>query len=253
MILGSKAPKHAGHFLEKNPLFAQCSDRFWAEIASSSREIFIEKGRLLFVHGDPAERFYVINTGWIKLYRETLDGTQAVIDILPAGELFGEHSLFNGGVYTYSAEAAEGSQIFTLPIQSLKNELAQNPAFALDMLNAMAGQKKKQDNEIEHRTLQTAPQRIGCFILRLTQGDENNACTVHLPYDKTLIAARLGMQPETFSRALKKLKDETDIEIKGSSIEIKSLDKLSEYTCSACSSDIFCLDVEDTDKDHIEL
>ena len=51
-----------------------------------------KKGRLLFIHEDPADRYYFVVKGWVKLFRETLDGTQAVVDILGAGCFLG--SLF---------------------------------------------------------------------------------------------------------------------------------------------------------------
>jgi CRP-like cAMP-binding protein len=92
--------------------------------------------------------------------------------------------------------------------------------------------------------VQNAPQRIGCFLLRLAnQTALDNTITIHLPYDKTLVASRLGMQPETFSRALAKLKEKTGIRIKGATIEMESLNQLSDFSCAACSSSFPCKDL----------
>ena len=70
---------------------------------------------------------------------------------------------------------------------------------------------------------------------------------VKLPYDKTLVASKLGMQPETFSRALSKLKKNTGIEVQGSIITIPDFKMLSDYCCSVCSSEYPCKDLSKHD------
>lgn len=227
-------------------LFDVCSSEFKEKVARQSREVELTKGHLLFVHEEPAEHFYYVTKGWIKLFRETLDGTQAVVDILPESHIFGETSLFEGDEYPYSAEAAEPSSVISIPLSLLKSEIDENPKLAHAMLRAMARYRKQQDKELEHRTLQNAPQRIGCFLLRLAKQDEEGAVTIHLPYDKTLVASRLGMQPETFSRALSKLKQATGIEVKGATIQMESINQLVTFSCAACSTEFPCKDLDET-------
>jgi CRP-like cAMP-binding protein len=224
--------------------FKEGSEEFFSQLIKQHRILALEKGNLLFVSDEPATQFYIILEGWVKLFRETLDGTQAVIDILTSKHIFGETSIFQNNTYPYSAETTEPSTIIALPIYILKDELQRNPKFALTMLNTMANYRKDQDMELEHLTLQTAPQRIGCFILRLANPNiQQTNIIIHLPYDKTLIASRLGMQPETFSRALSKLKEATGIKIKGATVEMDSLEPLMKYACSACSSEFPCKDL----------
>lgn len=231
--------------LQAQPLFRVCTDAFMSRLAGQASLSSPGKGHVLIVHEEPATRFFIITGGWIKLYRETLDGTQAVVDILTTGHIFGETALFEDNVYPYSAEAVEESEIISLPLNLIKSEIEENPKFAMAMLSHMAHHRRKQDQELEHRILQNAPQRIGCFLLRLiNQPAVNGAITIHLPYDKTLVAARLGMQPETFSRALAKLKAATGIEVHGASIKMDSLDQLVRYSCAACSSEFPCKDID---------
>ena len=233
--------------LKKIELFRGSSDSSIRTLAQYSTVMTAEKGSMLFVHEDVADRFYLIQRGWVKLYRETLDGAQAVVDILTAGHLFGETSIFQDDIYPYSAEIAETSSLISIPLRFLKKEIESNPKTAAAMLSSMARYRKQQDQELEHRTLQNAPQRIGCFLLRLAdQNDTGRPVSIHLPYDKTLVASRLGMQPETFSRALNKLKQTTDIQIKGGTIEINSLEKLVQYSCAACSSEFPCKDIQNS-------
>lgn len=93
-------------------------------------------------------------------------------------------------------------------------------------------------------TLKNASQRIGCFMLRLCGSSDERDITLKLPYDKSLIAARLGMKSETFSRALNKLRNETNINISGSVVTIPEIDDLSLYACTACSNEFPCSDIK---------
>ena len=225
-------------------LFSGASDEFFTILESDARVQTHEKGKILFLHEDPADHFFYVQKGWVKLFRETLDGTQSIVDILPEGQIFGETALFENNLYPYSAEVVEPAEIINIPMSVLKNEIENNNKLALNMLSSMARYRRQQDREIEHRTIQNAPQRIGCFLLRLANQDEDGTVTIHLPYDKTLVASRLGMQPETFSRALSKLKDKTGIKISGATIEMDNLDQLVQYSCAACSSEFPCKDLQ---------
>lgn len=229
--------------LLRTPLFQDSSASFVDKITLQSKLIQADKGKVLFLHEDRAEYFYIITRGWVKLFRETLDGTQAVIDILTKDHVFGEMALFQNNIYTHSAEVSESAELIRFPLSLLKCEIEDNPKMAMTMLSSMAHHRQFQDQELEHRTIQNAAQRIGCFLLRLADQKQKGAVTLHLPYDKTLVASRLGMQPETFSRALGKLKKETGIHVKGATIKMDSLDQLVRYSCSACSSGFPCGDL----------
>lgn len=229
--------------LKQFKIFDSCSDDFIESLSKQAQTLDLPKGKIIFINEDHADHFYFVLSGWVKLFRETLDGAQAIIDILPQNHIFGETSIFQDDIYPYSAEVAEAAKIISLPLSLLKSEIASNPKLAMSMMSSMARYRKQQDQEIENRTLKNAPQRIGCFLLRLIDSNAQGAATIHLPYDKTLVASRLGMQPETFSRALNKLKDHIEMSVKGSTIEIADSKDLIEYACSACSSEFPCHDM----------
>ncbi len=231
--------------IKRLALFASCDDRTISRFCEQSTLLSIDKGQNLFVHEEKATRFFVIVKGWVKLFRETLDGTQAIIDILPENNVFGETSIFQDDIYDYSAEAIETAQLISIPLYLLKSEIDTNSKLTTALLYEMAKTRRQQDRELEHKNIQNAPQRIGCFLLRLSPQKMGEPLKIHLPYDKNLVAARLGMQPETFSRALTKLKQETGLEIKGSTVNLDNINTLVGFSCAACSSEFPCKDLKD--------
>lgn len=229
--------------LKQAELFHSVDAGELADFMDAAKTRFAEKGKVLYLHNEPAEYFYIVRSGWVKLFRETLDGEEAVVDVLTTGSVFGELSVFEDGMHSASAQAVEDTHLIVLPASLLREKVTTNHSMALAMLRVMSGQRRRAIEEIEHLTVQSAPQRIGCFLLRLCKSRDESDVTLNLPYDKTLIAARLGMKPETFSRALSRLKQETGIEVKGACVLIKSVEELVRYTCGACSGAYPCKDL----------
>ncbi len=230
--------------IKNTPLFSGISEDVIAEFAKEAHLRSEPKGKILFLHGDDAEWFYLIVHGWVKLFRETIEGTEAVIDVLTSGHMFGDGTVFEDGKYGYGAEAVEPTQFIMLPTSMLKRSIETNNHMALNMLSSMSQHRRQQNREIEHLNVQNAPQRIGCFLLRLCPTSPSPSTTLNLPYDKTLIASRLGMKAETFSRALAKLKSETGIQIHGPTVTIQDIQRLVSYTCNHCSDSFPCEDIK---------
>ena len=164
-----------------------------------------EKGTMLFQQGTPAEHCYFVLDGWVKVFRSAADGNETVVHVFRAGEMFGEAVIFMGGRYPVSAETATTCRLLKLNGARLRDYIEQNPKLALSMLASASQHLKVLVAQLEQMKRLTAQQRLADFLLSLCPGDQD-PCSIKLPYEKTLIASRLGMKPESLSRALAKLK-----------------------------------------------
>lgn len=234
--------------LKDHPILEGVSDAVLDGLVKVARPQEVSKGQVLFLQEDEAEHVFLVINGWVKVFRETLDGEEAVIDVITRGHMIGEGAIFNGGQHNAGAAAVEPSLVMQIPIRALEDLINQNSDIAVNMLHMVSRQRRRQNHEIESLTLQNASQRIGCFLLRLLPVSAANTpeddITLHLPYDKSLIASRLGMKSETFSRALGRLKSETGIGVRGGTITIPGVVALTRYSCSACSTEFPCKDMQ---------
>lgn len=187
------------------PLFAGLPGETVHTLLGAARFHDYERGTNLFIQGEPADRFYVIFSGWVKLSRETVDGDEYVIGIFRRGESFAEAAIFDSGRFPVNADVVEAAHLLVVPAKPFIAALMADGTLALNMLAAMSQHLRSLVMQLEQLQAKSAPQRLGSFLLRLNP-DLDGATTIHLPYDKSLIAARLGMKPETFSRALAKLR-----------------------------------------------
>jgi CRP-like cAMP-binding protein len=185
------------------------------------------RGGNIFQQGDPADGFYCVIEGWAKLYRLREDGEEVVVAIFSAGETFAEVAMFLGGRYPASCEAASPARILKIDAANLRRAVLAQPQLAFDMLAAASLRLRQLVDEIEQLKAQSAPQRIADFFIKQTDATSGPA-RIALPYEKALIASRLGMKPESFSRALSKL-SEFGVVVERDSVLINDVAKLTAF------------------------
>jgi len=160
---------------------------------------------MIFLQGDPVGACFIVIEGWVKLYRLTSSGNEAVVAVFTRGQSFAEAAAFAGGKYPVSGEAATDVTLLSVPADTLIDQIRLNPEIGLAMLASTSKHLQMLVQQIEQLKAHTGPQRVAEFLVTLCDG-QTGACTIGLPYDKALIAGRLGMQPESLSRAFQRLR-----------------------------------------------
>jgi len=189
------------------------------------------RNKLLFLRGEPAEHIYLLLEGWVKVYRDTPDGEQTVIGILKPGETVAEAAIFLGRDYPASAEVVSDSRLLEIPSEALLGLLRADGELAIRMLGTLSQRLRGLVLHIEQIQARSTPQRLGDFLLNLSDVRKGPA-VIELPYDKSLIAARLGMKPESLSRALAKLRQH-GVTTNGHEIKLENVLSLRAYCDSS--------------------
>ena len=220
------------HWLQQTPLFQGLDSLALDDISRHAHEKNYKKGEQIFAIGDKAEGFFVLMEGWTKLYRISREGGEMIIHIFGPGESFAEAAVFNERpIYPANAEALSDVCLLEIPGNYFIQKIGQSPSFALKILGSIAALQHYLVQQLEQVTSRTAPQRIGTFLLKFCQktpGAHTGDMIVNLPYDKSIISARLNIKPETFSRALAKLAP-YGVTTDGTAIVITNPQALSEF------------------------
>ncbi|MGO9005665.1 MAG: Crp/Fnr family transcriptional regulator [Beijerinckiaceae bacterium] len=155
--------------------------------------------------GDPATAFFIVIDGWVKLYRNTASGDETVIDIMTKGESFAEAVAFTGNRYLATAEAVTEARVGRIPADHIVRCIRQSPDIALAMLASTSQHMHHLVQQVEQLKAQSGVQRVAEFLVSLSSAERGH-CALVLPYDKVLIAGRLGLTPESLSRAFARLR-----------------------------------------------
>lgn len=217
------------------PLFSALSEADKDALLKWGHTRMYAKGEYLFLHGNPVTHFYIVDHGIVKLFRENAEGEEKTIDIVKSGQtLCGSEIMDACRTHRANAMAVDEVQVLEFPVAWLKNTAKQYPEFALNLLSLLAQQVHLAQLEAEHRASMSAAQIVGCFLQRVCVLHDFDPKGFELPYSKTLMASRLGMELETFSRALARLKPE-GIVVNGSHVSFTDLHQMQEYVCNRCS------------------
>ena len=192
-------------------------------IASASVRRFA-KGQALFRQGDPATAFFIIVHGWVKLYRLTVAGDEVVIDVLTEGESLAVAVAFTRRRHPVAAEAISNSRVLQIPVRHVVHCIGETPEIALAVMAATSQRFHRLVQQVEQLKSQSGLQRVAEFLVSLCPV-EAGPCVVALPYDKESIAGRLGLRPESLSRAFARLKS-VGVEVDASRVAVSEVDTL---------------------------
>jgi CRP-like cAMP-binding protein len=204
--------------LKRSHLFSSLTDLQLDRVYRHSRIVELEDGQLLFSQGEDVVCFYLVLSGKIKLYRVSPDGQEKIIEIVPSGEVFAEALMFmDQPYYPVSAAALSNTVVLGIEAKDFKAMLWDSVDTCLLLLGDMSFRLRKLIHEIDTLTLHSGTCRVASYLLQHAPDDQE---CFDLDVAKSVIAARLSVKPETFSRIIKNLREQGIISIDGNKITI---------------------------------
>ncbi|MFY9326947.1 MAG: Crp/Fnr family transcriptional regulator [Georgfuchsia sp.] len=225
-------PSNAGNkrkILSHLPLFQALNAEQLKRIADGTREFRLDKGETLFRRDDPSDGFYVVIFGQIKLVIGSAQGNEKVVEIIGQQQSFGEAMMFLDRCYPVTAVALADSLLLHVARSDVDHLLTSDPSFARGMLAGLSLRLHSLVKDVESYTMRSSTQRVLGYLLQHCAEDEAQTADIALPASKQVVASRLNLTPETFSRILNDLIRAELIEVKGRTVRIPDLRRLREF------------------------
>jgi len=208
------------------PLFNGLEADEIARLARGSREITATRGDILFHKGDTPTGFHLIVYGQIKLAFTSPEGGEKVVDIVGQGQTFGEAVMFMDKPFMVYAQALADSLLLHISKNAILDELDKDPKLGRKMIAGLSMRLHHLINDVESYSLHSGRQRIIGYLLREYPNGGERSVTVTLPTNKGVIASRLNLTQEHFSRILHELSEKGLIVVEGRKIHIPDVEKL---------------------------
>ena len=189
----------------RSVLLASVPPKVCDQLLSHAHIRSFDRGATIFLQGEVANAIYIVAEGWVKLYRISPNGAEAVVGVFTKGSSFGEAVAFRHDTYPVAAEAAVDCTLIRIEADTFLGMIRDSPEIAISILSATFAHLHSLVAQIEQLKARTGAQRVAEFMLELANC-QTGSCELTLPYDKVLIAGRLGMKPESLSRAFARLK-----------------------------------------------
>jgi len=215
-------------FLANLPMFSEMSRAELDRIAAATVPLHVDKGQPIVQCGDPCSGFHLVVYGQVKLGFTSPQGAEKVVEIVRPGQSFGEALMFLDKPYIVFARALADSMLLHVAKQAVLEGLAHDAAFAQRLLSGLARRVHGLVCDVEAYTLRSVQERIIGYLLADVAGKPLGGHPVELQLTpgKSVIASRLNVTPEHFSRILHELSAAGLIEVNGRAVRIPDLERL---------------------------
>lgn len=210
------------------PLFRDASREIAERLAIGAFVQTLPKGTLLFEQGQAPEFLHVLLEGRCGLIGNRSDGEECVVEIMHSGDCFILPAILLDAPYLMGARVLESSRIAMISAETLRRALAVEPQLMRAAALQLARYWRVLVRQIKDLKLRSTPERVGAHLSALCNGTESGGAILQIQDEFRAIAARLGMTPETWSRALKQL-ESVGVRAKGHRIEIEDVARLREF------------------------
>lgn len=215
--------------LRQHPLFQHLTDSDFNNLATRIRVIDLDRHELLYRQDTDASHFYFVVDGRLRLYRLDYSGYERTLDSIGPGDCLAEVMIYAMPArYACYAESLKRTRVLSIPIRAYRLLIQSNPTYTEIALTHYASRAVSRFHDLEIMTIQSARDRLIRYLLNLLPADTKPDGEIELPLPKCLIASRLAMQPETFSRILAELKANGLIRVNRSKLYVSDPQRLKE-------------------------
>jgi CRP/FNR family transcriptional activator FtrB len=182
-------------------------------------------GAMLFQQGDLPEFLYILLSGRVALTGKSGEGGEAVIEFFGRGDVFLAPAVVLDLPYLMSARVLADARILMIPAEHFRDILGREAALSGALVKELSRHWRMLVRQIKDLKLRSAPQRLAAYLLDLSGG---RGGAIELPEERRLLAGRLGMTPESLSRAFAQLQEE-GVSGRGKKIVIADPEHLRRY------------------------
>lgn len=222
------APIKVQTFLANVPLFKELASDELDRIASNTQEVRAVRAEVLFRRGEPALGFHIIVFGQVKLAFLSPRGDEKVVDLIGPGQSFGEAVMFMERPHVVTAQTLSDSLLLYISREIVFQELERDPRFVRRIIAGLSSRLHRLMSDLESDSLHSGTQRVIGYLLRDIDesAESGRMLEVTLPTTKGVIASRLSLTQEHFSRILHDLAVRGLIEVHGRAIYIPDVARL---------------------------
>lgn len=207
--------------LQRSPLFRGLQPQALERIAELAVQRGYRSGEIIFSQGDPGDALYGVVTGKVRISAGAADGREIFLNILEAGDTFGEIALLDGGIRTASAVTMAPSELVSIRRDHFLAVLEREPQVALELLRLCGERLRWTSGLVEDAALLDAPARLAKRLLSLGElhgRKDGNAITLSISQEE--LASFLGLSRQVVNQYLQGWKGRGWVELGRGSVTV---------------------------------
>ncbi len=169
------------------------------------------KSEIIFTEGEPAEKFYLLYSGKVKITKASTEGREVIIEIILPGEPFGAMAVLQGGAFPATSETMEPSETIETRRESLIKVCQSYPGLVLKLASKIAERVRESHEMLKGIAFEKVEARIARVLLRLAEKTgkrTEQGLMIDMRLTKQDLAEMTGTTVETAIRTMSKFKKE---------------------------------------------
>jgi CRP/FNR family transcriptional activator FtrB len=197
-------------------------------LAAISKIVDAPADTVICRQSDAADELIIVLDGQLAGFSTAANGTTAVVEVIRGGQTLGLATVLARLPRLLGVRTVTPSRYLSIAADGLLTLVEHEPSLVTALLRAEANEFHALVRQVCDLKLRTTAQRLGCYLLALSPEQKANTTAMRLPFDKRLLAARLGCRQENLSRAFAALRD-FGVETHGARVILHDIAKLKAY------------------------
>jgi CRP-like cAMP-binding protein len=184
--------------LDKTDLFGPLPPELLEQLRGRTALARYRRGDAIFEKGDPATHLYVVFSGRIAIVAKASDARESVLTVLGPGALFGEMSMFDGGVRSANARALTTVHLIAVDFDDVREVLAHRPEVLWAVVRILARRLRATDEALADAMFLDVTGRTAKRLLELADGEDE----FRMPLTQEELAGMVGASRERVNKAI---------------------------------------------------
>src|SRR5262245_48866394 len=214
--------------LRSHPLFRALSPAVIERLGSYMKQRKVTRGSTIFAKGDTGTGLMGVLAGSVKISVASADGRDIVLNIIHAGEIFGEIALLDGHSRTADATAMTDCELVIIERREFMPFLRSEPEVALQFIEILCARLRWTSEQVQDVTFLDLPTRLAKTLLRLTAAIEAPAPAAKVAITQREISQIIGRSRESTNKQLRAWAKHGWIRLERGGVSVLRSDKLNE-------------------------
>ena len=197
----SSSPKFS--VLRDHPFFRELDAAALDQLCRYASSRKFKRGATVFAKGDAGNSLFAVASGSVKMSISSVEGRNAILNIVGKGEIFGEIALLDGGPRTTDATAHSNCELVVLDRRDFMPFLRQQPSLAMKFIELLCTRLRWSSEQIEHVILQDLPGRLASVLIGLADRRPPTPAGRPIAITQQEIGEMVGMSRESINKQLR--------------------------------------------------
>ncbi|MBR0869572.1 Crp/Fnr family transcriptional regulator [Bradyrhizobium tropiciagri] len=189
--------------LRKHPYFADLEPDAFDQLCRYAKHVTLKRGTTIFSKGDPGNSLIAVISGTVKISISSPEGRNAILNLIEAGEIFGEIALLDGLSRTADAIANNNCELFVIDRREFIPFVRSQPALAMKFIELLCTRLRRTSDQVEQVILQDLPGRLASALLRLSDKHKQEPQGRTISITQQEISEMVGMTRESINKQLR--------------------------------------------------